>query len=94
MINPLDFLLYDPKRVSQLEPRKVLIAFMASVQYHDALMAFNAKVTEEDGTPAVSEEELNAAFGVFHDALAEALDLPELKGIYKDEHDRETTHQV
>lgn len=73
--NPLDFLMQHPNRIAQLDPKKVLVAFMAAVQYHDVLIAYNDPVREE-----VNEAALNYSFEVFHDALAEALNLSELKG--------------
>lgn len=82
MHNPVDFLMV-PGELMKLKPKNIMVAFMAAVQYHDVLMAYNSQEPDDDGT-VTTDNDLNLAFMVFHDALAVALEMPELQGVYEE----------
>ena len=62
----------DKEFILARDPKKVMVAFLAGIQYHDALMAYS-KNNPSKRESYVTSEELNHAFEVWHEAIAIAL---------------------
>lgn len=59
-------------RLHVMQPKKVLVAFIAGVQYHDALAAFRRQNFEQAGR-IVKSDDLDRAFEIWHIAMAQAM---------------------
>lgn len=59
-------------KLHMLQPKLVLVAFIAGVQYHDALAAYKARNGDKAGR-IVMDQDLDDAFEVWHVAMAQAL---------------------
>lgn len=59
------------KRQLKIDPKKITAAFMAGVQYHDALV--NYRNNKPDAEEIVTDEELDQAFQTWHELIEKAL---------------------